>query len=269
MSARPNDARSLFAAAREDGPAAAERDAVFHRVALATGIAAGTAAVATAVTAAPAATGAAAVASVAETALGASAGAGATVTGFSMKLLGIGAAIGAVSTALGLLLAVTLVMPEALPTATRAGSTTRTAGEATSEADGPGASRTRAVTPGAKLASLATRGRDTSEADATAAKANADAAPRASEQANARADVPSDLAEEARLVTAARSALVAGDAARALSLVQATRKLGARALEPEELGLEARALRALGRADDAAATELVLRRRYPESALAR
>jgi hypothetical protein len=268
MSARPDDARSLFAAAREDGPAAAERDAVFRRVALATGIAAGTAAAATAVTAAPTATGAAAVASVAETTLAASAGAGATLSGFSMKLLGIGGVIGALSTALGLLLAVTLVMPEAVPTATRAGSTTRTSGEATFEVDARGASRRRAVTPGAKLASLATRGRDTSEADAKAAKIADTAAP-ASEQANAPADVPSDLAEEARLLTAARSALVAGDAARALSLVQATRKLGARALEPEELGLEARALRALGRADDAAATELVLRRRYPESALAR
>ena len=70
-------------------------------------------------------------------------------------------------------------------------------------------------------------------------------------------------------MTAARAALMAGDAARALSLVQTTRKLGARSLEPEELGLEARALRALGRADDAAATELVLRRRYPDHALAR
>jgi hypothetical protein len=51
--------------------------------------------------------------------------------------------------------------------------------------------------------------------------------------------------------------------------VQATHKLRSRSLEPEELGLEARALRALGRADDAAAAELVLRRRYPDHALAR
>ena len=78
-----------------------------------------------------------------------------------------------------------------------------------------------------------------------------------------------DLGEEARLVTAARRALVSGDAALALSLVQATRKLGTRSLEPEELGLEARALRALGRADEAAVAELVLRRRYPDHALAR
>ncbi|MDB5215709.1 MAG: hypothetical protein JWO86_3636, partial [Myxococcaceae bacterium] len=31
------DARSLFAAAREDGPDAAERDVVFRKIALATG----------------------------------------------------------------------------------------------------------------------------------------------------------------------------------------------------------------------------------------
>jgi hypothetical protein len=70
-------------------------------------------------------------------------------------------------------------------------------------------------------------------------------------------------------VTAARAALMAGDPARALALVQTTRKWGTRSLEPEELSLEARALRALGRADDAAVTELVLRRRYPDHALAR
>ena len=55
----------------------------------------------------------------------------------------------------------------------------------------------------------------------------------------------------------------------ALRLVKDAHKCGARALEPEELGLEVRALRALGRTDDAAATELVPRRRYPEHALSR
>jgi hypothetical protein len=103
------------------------------------------------------------------------------------------------------------------------------------------------------------------------AKAKADAKLKVDARPNANivGSSAGDLGEEARLVTAARTALVAGDAARALSLVQATRKLGARSLEPEELGLEARALRALGRADEAAAAELVLRRRYPDHALAR
>lgn len=79
----------------------------------------------------------------------------------------------------------------------------------------------------------------------------------------------SDLAEEARLVTEARAALVRGEPERALSLARATRRLGARALEPEELALESRALRALDRADEALATELTLRRRYPNHALSR
>jgi hypothetical protein len=47
------------------------------------------------------------------------------------------------------------------------------------------------------------------------------------------------------------------------------RRLATRALEPEELGLEARALRALGRADEAAAAELRLKNRFPDHALAR
>jgi hypothetical protein len=275
MSARPhaNDARSLFAAAREDGPAAHERDAVFRRVALTTGIAAGTAAVAAVATAAaPAGTSMAAAASVAGTAAGAGAGATASASAFSMKLLGVGALMGAVGTALGLLLTVTLVMPEALPAGRGGGSTTRNAGATSAEVvDARGtSSRTREVSSGAKLAAPNARARDTADATAKAkALADAKAVASAQPEVTPRADAPSDLAEEARLVTAARTALVAGDAAHALVLVQATRKLGARALEPEELGLEARALRALGRADDAAATELVLRRRYPESALAR
>jgi flagellar hook-length control protein FliK len=273
MSALRHDARALFAAAREDGPGARQRAAVFRGVAVATGIAGGAAAVSGAASAAPAGTVVVAAANVAETATvagaGALAGAG-TASIFSMKLLAIGALIGVVSTGLGVVLAVTFVVP---PSSREAPPRVRTAG--TAPANGGGASEarlastpTRVIAPGAKLAMPAARGRDTATSDAKA-KAEAARAEATARTENASAEAPSDLAEEARLVTAARSALVAGDAARALALVQATRKLGARALEPEELGLEARALRALGRADDAAATELVLRRRYPESALAR
>ncbi len=78
-----------------------------------------------------------------------------------------------------------------------------------------------------------------------------------------------DLAEEAHTVTEARHALVAGDAAGSLQLVYRTRTWSVRALEPEELGLEARALRALGRTDEASVVEASLRRRFPEHALAR
>ena len=252
MSARPPDARSLFAAAREDGPGARQRDAVFRGVALATGISSGVALAATAVAATPA--------------VASGVGTGAKASAFSIKVLATGGLIGAVSTALGVLLAVTFLMPEALSRPAAGAAPLHPPADASSPAV-----RTRAVAPGAKLAAPRARGRDTTEADATA-KAIMEAkalAASAKAEASARVDAPSDLAEEARLVTEARTALVAGDSARALALVQATRKLGARALEPEELGLEARALRALGRADEAAATELVLRRRHPESALAR
>ena len=196
---------------------------------------------------------AAGVAGVAGVAVGA-AGSGASASVFSLKVLAIGAVIGAACTALGGVLVVALATPEA-PARARGG------------AD----AHVRIVASGAKLASPQARDLDPREAASRAARLAAESkpAPEPVGEAKVAVDPPSDLAEEARLVTAARTALVAGEAARALSLVQATRKLGARALEPEELGLEARALRALGRADDAAATELVLRRRYPESALAR
>ena len=250
------NANALFAAAREDAPDAAERAAMFRGIGLATGIATGAAAAAisvapatTAATAASAAAGAAEAATVAK----------ATASGgaFGMKLLALGAVLGAASTAFGVILAITVVASDAPQAAVGTRRTVATtAGPAT-------------VGTGTRLGQVVTRHRDTSEASA---KASADANAEANVEANANANAvaaPSDLGEEARLVTAARSALMAGDPARALALVQATRKLSARSLEPEELGLEARALRALGRADDAAATELVLRRRYPEHALAR
>jgi hypothetical protein len=104
---------------------------------------------------------------------------------------------------------------------------------------------------------------------AATAAAEPGPAPRAKPVAIAEAPPRSDLSDEASLVTAARTALVAGDPARALLLVQSARKSKARSLEPEELSLEARALRALGRADEALATELALRGRYPAHALAR
>lgn len=85
---------------------------------------------------------------------------------------------------------------------------------------------------------------------------------------NAQAN-ENDFAEEARLVSEARSALVAGDPSRALAVLQKTHTFRRRSLEPEELGLEARALHALGRTDEAAAKDFALRRQYPDSALAR
>jgi len=257
----PN-AKSLFAAARADGPDDATREDMFSRVALVTGAAGATATVAAA--------------SATSTAPAAGAGAvKAASSAIGTKLLAIGGLIGAAGTALGVL--VTLAFVE--PTAKSSGAHDRPvfAGQNASSnavADAPA----RAPTVGAKRAESAPRVRDPEQLDDTRSTSSPTSAPtaepRATSESSSVAKTParsadSDLAEEARLVTEARRALVGGDPARALAMVQATRKLGSRSMEPEELGLEARALRALGRADDAAATELVLRRRFPDHALAR
>lgn len=121
-------------------------------------------------------------------------------------------------------------------------------------------------TTGARLADAAPRGR----AVGPSAPPTAMRAPLAARADSALvADEASALAEEARLVTEARAALVRGEPGTALALARSTHRLGARALEPEELALEARALRALGRTDEALATELTLRRRFPSHTLSR
>ncbi|WP_394843727.1 hypothetical protein LZC95_42595 [Pendulispora brunnea] len=76
------------------------------------------------------------------------------------------------------------------------------------------------------------------------------------------------LLREASLVSEARSALLRGDPQTALVSVQAARREG-RNLEPEELSIEARALRALGRDPEATQLDTTLRSRYPNHALAR
>lgn len=86
---------------------------------------------------------------------------------------------------------------------------------------------------------------------------------------NALAGQPSDLAREAQLVAEARAALAHGDPRAALRRVHATMTVEVRQLVPEEIAVEAQALRALGRRDAAAAIEAELRALFPESALAR
>jgi hypothetical protein len=80
-------------------------------------------------------------------------------------------------------------------------------------------------------------------------------------------DSTSSLAAEARLVTEARAALVRGEADQAIALVQQTHAFPVRALEPEELTIELRAQRMMGHADEALATELTLRQRFPDHSL--
>jgi hypothetical protein len=71
------------------------------------------------------------------------------------------------------------------------------------------------------------------------------------------------LSREAALVTSGRHQLLAGNAEGALRDVRAARALPVRQLEPEVLTLEARALRALGRDDEAVEAEMTLRLRFP------
>jgi len=77
------------------------------------------------------------------------------------------------------------------------------------------------------------------------------------------------LTREASLVASARAALSGGNAEEALRLVRSARSMPSPQLVPEELTVEAQALRALGKADDARGVDATLHSQYPESALAR
>jgi hypothetical protein len=77
------------------------------------------------------------------------------------------------------------------------------------------------------------------------------------------------LMREAALVSKARAALVRSDAEAALAALDAARRVGSRGLEPEELSLRTRALRALGREAEAQEIEGRLRSRYPDHFLSR
>lgn len=77
------------------------------------------------------------------------------------------------------------------------------------------------------------------------------------------------LGREASLVAQAREALGRGDPQSALRAIRAARMLPSHQLGPEELAVEARALRALGKDDQAKDVDSTLRKRFPESALAR
>ena len=77
------------------------------------------------------------------------------------------------------------------------------------------------------------------------------------------------LMHEAALIGQARTAIVQGRPAAALDALDAAERDSSHSLEPEELSLRVRALRALGRADEASQVEETLRVRYPDSFLSR
>ena len=77
------------------------------------------------------------------------------------------------------------------------------------------------------------------------------------------------LVREARLVAEARGALLRGDPSQALKILKVARSTPNPGLEPEELSLQARALRELGASAEADAVEKDLALRFPENALGR
>jgi hypothetical protein len=77
------------------------------------------------------------------------------------------------------------------------------------------------------------------------------------------------LMREASLVAEARSALRRGDPSAGLAAIRAARALPSHQLAPEEMALEAQALRALGRANEAAGVGNALHDQFPDHALAR
>jgi len=77
------------------------------------------------------------------------------------------------------------------------------------------------------------------------------------------------LGREASLVAQAHAALLGGNPHAALRAIRAARLLPSHVLEPEELSVEAQALRGLGHDDQARGVDSTLKREFPESALAR
>jgi hypothetical protein len=77
------------------------------------------------------------------------------------------------------------------------------------------------------------------------------------------------LAREAAIIASARGLLARRDAISALQTIRTARSLPSRQLVPEEMAVEAQALRALGLEDEAAEVHSTLRARFPDSILER
>jgi hypothetical protein len=143
-------------------------------------------------------------------------------------------------------------------------------------ASSPGRSRTvEAARPAPDPGAVADRGAMRAAGDSTrraAARLSApDVTTRAAIRASAKAGAGEGdtLAREAQALAEARGALARRDALSALQIVRSLRALPGRQLVPEELAVEAQALRGLGLDDDASAVEARLRVRFPDSVLGR
>ncbi|HEY8086475.1 MAG TPA: hypothetical protein VIF09_01480 [Polyangiaceae bacterium] len=230
--------RELLRAARADGPSAAARAKVWGNVAGSVGAA------------------------------GAAAGAGASLAPGSAagavgaaKMLAIGTLLGGTIT-VGLAAALLHIGPAPVPAPRAAASVVH----ASAPVRVPGVLPTPATDPPSVAAE------DLSSSPAPAPPPTRPGRPHADLPPGTPHAVPvadDGLAREAVLVAEARGALKRGDPQSCLRSVHAARLLPSHQLGPEELALEAQALQALGRDDEARETDAQLRRLFPESALAR
>jgi hypothetical protein len=250
--------KALLRAARQDGPGAAARAKVWSAVSGAVGGAAG-------VSSALGAGG--------TSAAGGGAASSAVVTGGTSlaKMLVMGTLLGGAVT-VGLASVLLRIGPAPSPPSASAPVPVAAAaappGTGDSPAGGDGERRpevlsdtaaagTPSTTPvlAARISPTAATARPT--ARPTGAASNVHAGPAASPK-----DDDVLLGQETALIIEARAALTRGDAQGALRAVRAARALPSHRLAPEELSVEGQALRALGR-------DSMLRKQFPESALAR
>lgn len=263
MSGGRTSAKDLFAAARGDGPSAASRDAMWRSVEAAALPAAG----AGGAGGAGAASGTTTTAGSAGSGVGAGAGAGtgaapaATTAAIAAKASFLGAVVGSTVS-----MAIAVVAFHAL----------RPAPTLSNDGDAPVARVERAgdVAPDFRPpAMLAEQGSPPAPASSPGGRTHDDARTGTAATSHAASSagggaVPADSASFARevaLVGAAREALLRRDAAACLEALRAARALRSRQLEPEELGLEARALRMQGEFEQAARVEATLRAKYPRA----
>jgi len=241
--------KALLRAAREDGPSAAARTKVWSAVSSAVG-------------------GAAGVAGGAGTASGGAASSAVLAGGTSAaKMLTIGTLLGGVVT-VGLASMLLGIGPTPAPPSNPA--------TVAAAAPSPGGEVERSlpeVVPGETSAGpLAATSVPPPPAPGPAPATRSAARLSGAMPAHGAASAPSDdvlLAQETGLVIEARAALARGDAQAALRAVRAARALPSHHLAPEELSVEAQALRAIGREDEARDDDAILKKQFPESALAR
>ncbi len=246
--------RTLLESARAEAPSFAARSKIWSGVSAASGLAAG-------VGAATGGFGAGGSTAPAVGVAGATAGSVGGAMG-AAKLLATGALLGSAVT-IGLALSAMYVRPVAPPIEAQ----TQIAAAMTTATTIPTATPTPTPTPTATATTTATA---TATATASATATAASARPLARLVVGVPpASTEDSLMREASLVAEARSALARGDAAAALRAVRAARQLPSHLLEPEELSLEAQALRALGLAAEATAVDGALKGKYPDHALAR